>query len=129
MDNCFRSCGRGVDSWGRGRVACSWLGLVGVGNVGRLGMKRFDDEAEFGDVERGARSGRDALEPLALAAPRKLERAVVAIGVIAGAPEQAEGRPGAAGPTFVGVVTSAAETPEIVDGAIARVAKGRRSLP
>ena len=50
-------------------------------------------------------------------------------GLLPGLPNSTERRPGAAGPAVVGVVAGAAEAPEIVDGAIARVAQRRRRAP
>src|SRR5262249_33577705 len=89
----------------------------------------FDDQLEAALVERKSWSALDLHEPLALAEALHLERAVVAHRIVARLAEQRLRGPRAAAAAFVGVVTGAAEAPQIVDGAVADVAHRRAALP
>jgi hypothetical protein len=72
---------------------------------------------------------RDLLDALAQAHALHLERAVVAIGVVAGAAEQRLAHGGAAGHAGLGVVALAAVAPEVVDGAVCGCSGSRGALP
>src|SRR5262245_13340807 len=81
-------------------------------------------------IERGSRREPTLHDPLPLAGPLHLERAMVAVGVVAGLAEQDERRPGAARAALLGVVAGLAESPQIArHRAIARVAKRLGALP
>src|SRR5690606_11075589 len=89
----------------------------------------FHDELEAAVVEGQARRVLDPNDPLALSFALHLERAVMAEGVVSGFAEEAEARPRAARAADVGVIASAAVAPEIVDGAVPRVAQWSAPLP
>ena len=80
-------------------------------------------------IERGAGRRVHPLETLAQTGARELERAMVAIGVVAGLAKEAMRRPGAAAHALGGVVASPAVPPQIVDAAVARVTQGLTALP
>src|ERR1700709_505208 len=80
-------------------------------------------------VEGGAGGSLDLDQPLSQSGALHLQRAVVAIGVVAGLAQDDVRRPRAARAADVRVVASAAEAPEIVDGSIAREAQLARCPP
>src|SRR5690606_13797599 len=94
-----------------------------------LTVSSLHDQLEVPEVEGQTRRVLDPRDALALTFTLHLERAVVAVGVVAGLAEETEARPRAARPADVGVVAGAAVAPEILDGAIARVAQRRAALP
>src|SRR4051812_40935817 len=80
-------------------------------------------------VERRAGSHFNARHDLTHAFSLHFEGAMMAIRIVTGATEEHEAGPGATGAAFVGVVAGAAKAPQIVDGAIPRVAQRGRALP
>src|SRR4051812_36907997 len=80
-------------------------------------------------VEGGAGRHFRALHDLAHAFSLHFEGAMVAVRIVTGATEEHEAGPRAAGAAFVGVVAGATVAPQVFDGAVARVAQRRRTLP
>jgi len=80
-------------------------------------------------ITPGHPSGVHATPYLALAPALQLERAVVAVRIVAGLAEERVSRPGAAAQALLGVVAAAAEPVQVVDRPIAREAQGGRPLP
>src|ERR1019366_1076711 len=95
----------------------------------RLARHVFEDDREDAVIEGLPRRFRDADDPFTLADAFELDRAVVAVRVIAGFTQRDEARPGAAAHALFGVVASLAVAPEIARRPVARIAKGFAPLP
>src|SRR4051812_43528318 len=80
-------------------------------------------------VEGVARRALAQHHALAPASALHFQRAMMAIGVVAGLAEQAVRHPGAAAHALGGVVAVAAVTPQVVQRTVARVAYRRCALP
>lgn len=74
-------------------------------------------------VERCTRCRFDLDQSLAKPAFLELERAMMAVGIVAGPAKKDVGGPCAARAAFVGVVARAAVAPEILDGSVAHHAE------
>src|ERR1019366_2700574 len=131
MGTRLRSRGRGARRRSKERgAAWSWMisgrrgerrcGRDRARRRGRRGGRVFDDDLEDAVVERLPRRLLDANDPFALADPRHLDRAVMAVGVIAGFTEGDEAGPRAA---------ALAVAPEVAGRAVARVAERFAPLP
>src|SRR5260370_505436 len=101
------------------RAAPICVGCVG-GAPARGGWAVLEPQIERTVVERRARRKGLANHPFALAGTRHLERSMMEIGIVTRLSKEHEGRPGAAGAAFVGVVARATVPPQIVDRSIAR---------
>src|SRR5688572_19937040 len=88
----------------------------------------FEDQLEDAMIERLTRSGFALDEAFAQPFAIAFERAVVTVGIVAGAPEEDRRGPGASGSARVRVVAGAAVAGQILDGTIARVAECRCAL-
>src|SRR5687767_4755648 len=89
----------------------------------------LDYELEATVVEWFARRALLRYQSLALLHTLHFERAMVAVGVVARFAEEGESRPGTSRSACLGIVARPADTPEIIDGTVSRLAKRRGSLP
>src|SRR6187431_2468206 len=92
-------------------------------------LRVLDHDFEMRVIERRAGRHVRLYEAFALASGLHFQRAVVTVRVIAGPPEEHMTGPGAACQALFRVVASAAETPQIIDRAIAHVAQGSGAFP
>src|SRR5690606_20566395 len=88
-----------------------------------------DPEFELTVIEGITGSGCHLTQDLAQPAGGEIERAMMAVGIVAGAAEQRMARPGAACLALAGVVAVLAVAPEVARAAIAREAQCRCPLP